>query len=374
METSGERTPSRTRFLGGLFLFLIVPIAVALFLYKADEFDPAPLPDLSSSFSLPVPVRNGRILKVTEKVGEGLLPGPEDFAYDAEARVLYTGCQDGWIKRVALTESASATVENWVNVGGRPLGLAFGADKQLFVADAYKGLLRVTAEAGVEALTDEAEGVKFRLTDGVDVASDGVIYFTDASHKYDLDEHIFDILEGRPHGRLLSFDPSTNRTLVLARDLYFANGVALSPQHDSIIFCESLLKRCRRYHIQGKKKGTVDKFVEHLPGFPDNIRYDGDGRFWIALASGETLSWKLAQKYPILRKLLGIMAKYGRLPHIMGDGGVVGVSMEGEVLALYTDPDLFGVTCGLKIGRHLYYGSLVKSYISRLDLPERAAT
>lgn len=26
-------------------------------------------------------------------------------------------------------------------------------------------------------------------------------------------------------------------------------------------------------------------FVDNLPGFPDNIRYDGEGHYWIALAS-----------------------------------------------------------------------------------------
>lgn len=92
----------------------------------------------------------------------------------------------------------------------------------------------------MQLLTDEAEGVKFGLTDGVDVASDTVIYFTDASYKYNIESDFLDILEGRPHGRLLSFDPSTNRTVVLLRDLYFPNGVAISPDQRSLIFCETV--------------------------------------------------------------------------------------------------------------------------------------
>ena len=99
----------------------------------------------------------------------------------------------------------------------------------------------VKADREVHLLTDEAEGLKFRLTDGVDVASDGMIYFTDASYKYNLHNHILDIFEGRPHGRLMSFDPSTNHTDVLLRDLYFANGLALSPDQQSLIFCETVL-------------------------------------------------------------------------------------------------------------------------------------
>ena len=26
-------------------------------------------------------------------------------------------------------------------------------------------------------------------------------------------------------------------------------------------------------------------FIESLPGYPDNIRYDGDGHYWIAMPS-----------------------------------------------------------------------------------------
>lgn len=105
----------------------------------------------------------------------------------------------------------------------------------------WQGLLEVTVDGLVKTLTDEAEGVKFKLTDGVDVARDGLIYFTDASYKYKLKEHLMDILEGRPYGRVLSFDPSTKETKVLVRDLFFPNGVVVSPDQNSLIFCETVM-------------------------------------------------------------------------------------------------------------------------------------
>lgn len=91
----------------------------------------------------------------------------------------------------------------------------------------------------MELLADEAEGLKFKITDDVVVAEDGMIYFTDASHKYSLHEFEKDILEGRPYGRLISFDPVSKRTKVLLRDLYFPNGIALSPHQDYLVFCET---------------------------------------------------------------------------------------------------------------------------------------
>ncbi|XP_042509243.1 protein STRICTOSIDINE SYNTHASE-LIKE 5-like, partial [Macadamia integrifolia] len=270
----------------------IAPVAVAALLYRLVEFDPAPMPEEALSRSPNVPANRYGVLGSAERIGEGLLPSNEDLAYDADTGLLYTGCSDGWIKRFHVEDSAEKVkVENWAYTGGRPLGLAFGPDKQLTVADADKGLLRLISngEGGatpkVELLTDEAEGLKFRLTDSQDVGRDGVIYFTDASYKYSYADHLYDLLEGRPYGRLLSFDPSTNETKVLVRDLYFANGVTLSPDQEFLIFCETMLQRCNKYHLQGKKKGIVENFIDNLPGMPDNIRYDGDGHYWIALAA-----------------------------------------------------------------------------------------
>ncbi|KAJ8647159.1 hypothetical protein MRB53_000182 [Persea americana] len=350
-------------------LMLVTPLLYFWLLFRPDGFDPAPLPDHHSWFStLSVPARNSHVLRGTERLGDGLVVGPEDLVYDPNGHLLYTGCEDGWIKRVRLSEAvASMSVENWTYTGGRPLGLAVGAENQLIVADAYKGLLRVS-KTGVEVLTDEAGGMKFGLINCVDVAGDGVIYFTDTSYKYRLGEHMVDFLEGRPHGRLMSFDPSTNQTQVLVQGLYFANGVALSPGNDFLVFCETVLRRCRKYHIQGDKKGTVDDFIDNLPGFPDNIHFDGKGLFWIAFPSSRTFPLYMLSRYPVLRKALAIGGRFVKIPNMNWDSGVLGVSLEGKPVALYTDPDLAGVTSGVKVGRHLYYGSLDKDYISRLDM------
>ncbi len=98
------------------------------------------------------------------------------------------------------------------------------------VADGYRGLLRVNPGSGrVEVLTDGADGVPFRFTDDVDVASDGTIYFTDASSKFGPAMHARDdIIEHGGHGRFLKFDPASGATTVLIDGLQFANGVALS--------------------------------------------------------------------------------------------------------------------------------------------------
>ncbi|XP_078442641.1 protein STRICTOSIDINE SYNTHASE-LIKE 6-like [Wolffia australiana] len=355
-----------------LATLVVAPVSVFISIYRSEEFNPASWSADYNEKTITVPnVRNG-ILKISEKIGEGVLRGPEDFAYDAASGFLYTGCEDGWIRRVDLN-AKEQTVEDWAYVGGRPLGLAFGPDNTLFVASAYKGLLSVGKGKEVRLLVSEADGLPFGLIDGVDVASDGTVYFTDASHKYNLSMLRVDGREGRPYGRLMSYNPATSCTEVLLSGLYFANGVAVSPDQDSVVFCETFMRRCKRYHIRGEKKGAVDLFVDGLSGLPDNIRYDGDGRFWIGLPSGMWKGLGLFQ-YSTVRKIAHIASKYEDLTDkFLKDGGVLSISMEGEPLALYKDKALSQTTVGLKIGNHLYYGSLVAGYMSRIPLDEDAA-
>jgi len=63
-------------------------------------------------------------------------------------------------------------------------------------------------ERGNEA-TNEAEGQRFQITNGVDVAKYGTVYFTDSSYKYDPEEFLYDILEGTQYGRFLTFKPTS---------------------------------------------------------------------------------------------------------------------------------------------------------------------
>lgn len=72
------------------------------------------------------------------------------------------------------------------HICGRPLGLRF--DKRtgdLYIADAYFGLMKVGPEGGLAtSLATEAEGVRLGFTNDLDIDDEGNIYFTDSSTKY----------------------------------------------------------------------------------------------------------------------------------------------------------------------------------------------
>lgn len=374
-ELSGPNTTRKASGSWGLRLvfFPLAIVAIAVLVVQLDTYEAVayPMHELGEQMFVAAWKNVGEVSGL-EKIGSGELVGAEDIAYEPKSGMVYTGCQDGWIKRVKLADSV---VENWVHTGGRPIGIAIDESGDVFVTDAYKGLLKVSIDGKLESLTNEVNGIKFGLPNAVVVAKNGMVYFTDATYKYGFREALNDLLEGRPHGRVLSYDPSTKQTEVLVRDLYFANGVELSPDQDFVIFCETFMRRCSRYYLQGEKKGYIDVFANNLPGLPDNILYDGDGHYWIALPWDNSLLWKYTQAYPFLRKIFAFTLKHlHKMPDMMKFGGVIVLDLEGNPIGEYYDDSLKMTTSGVKIGEHLYMGSLTRSYMLRLNLTQNPLT
>lgn len=79
----------------------------------------------------------------------------------------------------------------------------------------------------------------YRVANTVVEASDGSVYFSDSTTKFGVDKFILDLLEAKPHGRLLKYDPITKKTTVLLDGIGCANGVALSSKEDYILICET---------------------------------------------------------------------------------------------------------------------------------------
>ncbi|KAL3591816.1 hypothetical protein D5086_010456 [Populus alba] len=334
-----------------VLLTVLSPVLVATLVFQLDSFEPAhfPIHELTQP-PLKALKKNDHMLQGSELVGFKQLIEPEDIAYDSNSGVIYTTCADGWVKRVTINDSVADTiVESWVSTGGRPLGLALGHDNEVIVADAFKGLLKISEEGKVELLADEAEGVKFKLTNAVDIAEDGTIYFTDASYKYNLLEFFWDLLEGKPYGRAISYDPVAKETKVLAHDLYLANGVTISPDQQYVVFCESF----------------IDLYSMTVVYNTINVAAKIQQEITVAL--------DLALKHPFLRKLMGIYTKYIGEINIWKNSGVFIVDLEGKPMEHYYDPGLALISSGIKIGNHIYCGSFVNPYIVRLDVTKHPA-
>lgn len=194
------------------------------------------------------------------------------------------------------------------------------------------------------------------------MSREGVIYFSDASSKYGLEDDLYDILEGRPNGRLLEYNINTRTVRVLLDGLYFANGVELSPDQIVVYVTETARFRVLRYYLKGEKAGQSDILIDNLPGAPDNIRFNDEGEAWIALPQMRNKITDYVTRTTYVRNLMGKLplsiAK--RLVFNGGYTGGVKVDTEGKVLEfLQGESKAFSfVTTVLEKNGTLYLGTI----------------
>ncbi|MGK7916530.1 MAG: SMP-30/gluconolactonase/LRE family protein [Prochloraceae cyanobacterium] len=307
-------------------------------------------------------------LSAIEQLGKGEDIGAEDVDVDSLGWI-YGSFVDGRILRFTPDGTHS---EEFVNTGGRPLGMEFDSQENLIVADGEKGLLSVSPEGELTLLATEADGSPFRLTDDLDVGVDGKIYFSDASDKFPLKDYIFDLMEHRPNGRLLVYDPKTKETTLLLDDLYFANGVAVSPDLNFVLVVETSSYRVKKYWLKGDKQGTSEVIIDNLPGFPDGISSNGQGIFWMAIASPRNPLIDRFAPSPLIRKMLLRLPKF-MLPAPERYGFVLGIDGNGNVLHNLQDPSPESYSPITSVEENegiLYLGSLTYDAIGRIKAPQ----
>ncbi|KAF2927633.1 hypothetical protein DAI22_06g219200 [Oryza sativa Japonica Group] len=146
------------------------------------------------------------------------------------------------------------------------------------------GLMRVGPKGGeATVLAMKADGVPLRFTNGVDIDQvTGDVYFTDSSMNYQRSQHEQVTATKDSTGRLMKYDPRTNQVTVLQSNITYPNGVAMSADRTHLIVALTGPCKLMRHWIRGPKTGKSEPFVD-LPGYPDNVRPDGKGGYWIAL-------------------------------------------------------------------------------------------
>jgi sugar lactone lactonase YvrE len=309
------------------------------------------------------------LLQQARLIAAGKIRGPEATVVDANGRI-HSGTEDGRIVRITLGPTGQETIDTLANTGGRPLGLQFDRQGTLIVADAIKGLLAVDPQGRISTLATEAEGQPLGFTDDLDIADNGVIYFSDASSQFGYGVDLYDLMEAKPHGRLMAYDPATKKAQVLLDDLFFANGVALSPHEDFVLVNETFRYRITRYWLKGPKPGSWDYFIENLPGFPDNITSNRQGTFWAALFTvrNDLMDWLHA--YPFLKNQLAKLPK-AIWPKPQPYGLVLALNEQGKILQSLHDPTgehLKEITAARQFGEVLYLGTLHDARIGQYRL------
>lgn len=335
-------------FLAGFLLLvaylLLWPVGISPYAWH-----PQQSPELADEFA------ENTYLQAATHQASVLGTGPEDIAIDSNG-ILYGGLSNGIVFKYSLDNKEPQV---FVNTGGRPLGLHFDSAYQLIVADTYKGLLSISPDGEITTLSTSCEGVPFKFTDDLDIATDGMIYFTDASHKFDQHRYREDIIEHGPNGRLLKYNPQTKETTLLMDSLRFANGVAVSKDQSFLLVNETGRYRIHRYWLQGPKKGTSDIFADNLPGIPDGVSTGEDGIFWVALFTLRNPALDKLLPYPFLRKIV-IRLPLFLQPQPAPYGFILGLDEEGAIVHNLQDPlgGFAPITSVQEKNGVLYLGSL----------------
>ena len=290
--------------------------------------------------------------------------GPEDVAIDAEGRI-YVGVEEGRILQYAADGSNPRV---FADTGGRPLGLDLDRDGNLVVADALKGLLSIDPSGAIEVLCTEAGDDPLGYTDDVDVDSQNIAWFSDASSRWKHPDWMNDLLESAPNGRLLKYDINTSECSVVLDQLFFANGVAVSHDESYILVADMNRYRIKRVYVRGPRTGDVDVFIDNLPGFPDGVSAGEGGVYWLAIVAPRNELLDSAGPTPWLRKLLYripavLQPKPARHP------AVLGLDSKGRVVHNLQDADgadFSNSTSVEQAGEWLYVGSHIEPNWGRI--------
>ncbi|OBS59855.1 hypothetical protein A6R68_09023 [Neotoma lepida] len=359
--------------------FLMLAVSLAIPLLGAMMLLESPIDPQILSFKEP-PLMFGVLepntkLRQAERLFENQLSGPESLVNIGDA--MFTGTADGRviklengeIETIARFGSGPCKTRDDEPTCGRPLGIRAGPNGTLFVVDAYKGLFEVNPQKRAVKLLLSSEtpieGKKMSFVNDLTVTRDGrKIYFTDSSSKWQRRDF------------LLLYDTVTKEVKVLLDQLWFPNGVQLSPEEDFVLVAETTMARIRRVYVSGLMKGGADMFVENMPGFPDNIRPSSSGGYWVAAATirpnpGFSMLDFLSEKPFIKRMIFKLFSQETLMKFVPRYSLVLELSDSGAFRRSLHDPDGLVVTYVSEAHEHdghLYLGSFRSPFICRLSL------
>ncbi|OQY12983.1 MAG: hypothetical protein B6I30_03675, partial [Desulfobacteraceae bacterium 4572_187] len=281
------------------------------------------------------------LLRATEWIPLDGWYGPEDIAVDHQGN-LYAGVHvgkmdfsDGRIIKI----DTKGDISEFANTGSWVVGLQFDEDQNLIACDPSRGLISVNRNGEITILASEDKnGNRFLLPNDVDIASNGIIYFSNTSSKVPFGRIgvLKIVLEMRPEGGLYSYNPETKEVKTVIEGSFFANGVAVSQNDDFVLLVELTKYRILRHWLKGANKGQTDVFIDNLPGLPNGISRRKDGSFWLGFTTRrDDLLDKIHPK-PFLKKLIYALPLWMQSePEAFGM--IMHLSEKGEILKTYYD-------------------------------------
>ncbi len=348
---------------------LIISIIIQACSLKPNAWTPPVKPKPEGS------IAENKLLETTEWIDLDGWYGPEDIAVDSEgnlycsAHISPTDFTDGRILKI----DSDGNVTIFCNTNSWVTGLHFDENQNLIACDQKRGLISVDKSGKITVLTDKDEkGNSFLIPNDVDIASDGMIYFSNTSSKVSFSQKNARkiLMEVKPDGGLYSYNPINGKVTTLIDSSFFGNGVAVSKHNDFVLMVDLTKYRVLRYWLKGVKKGVTEIFLENLPGLPNGISRREDGSFWLGFTTrrDDTLD-KIQPKKGLKKFIYGV--PLWLQPKQEPFGMIMHISNNGDILKTYYD------TTGEKVSEassieeyngYLYLGGDLTDHIGKYKL------
>ncbi|KAJ9526485.1 hypothetical protein QJQ45_009965 [Haematococcus lacustris] len=196
----------------------------------------------------------------------------------------------------------------------------------------------------------------------------GVVYFSDSQMIPVTPNY------GQATGRVMAYFPNNGSIHVLAKGMWFSNGVALSADESFLLVAETNMFRLLKLWLKGPKAGMLELAVDRLPGFPDGVTRSHDGGFWVALPSPRNQLFQMLQ-YRSIRTLMAYLPASMRPPLPMW-GAVIKVDADGKITRFLADMSGRHVAFIAAVDEQvledgsirLWLGNVAKHYIAYIDI------
>ncbi|MBK04184.1 MAG: gluconolactonase [Deltaproteobacteria bacterium] len=316
--------------------------------------------------------RNFRLVKA-DMLGDETVVEPEDNLVDVAGN-MYVSCLDGYIRRI--DKQGKTTV--FAKTGGRPLGMRW-YQKQIIVAVAGKGLLSVSPKGKVSTLVKSFDKKPLLYADDLDITNSGDVYFSDASKHFGIHQTRYDLISRVPSGRLFRYSMKDKKLSLVLDNMYFANGVTLTPKQDAVLVTETGAYRIRKVWISGPKKGTHEIIAKNLPGYPDNIRRRPAGGYWLAIVAPRLPEMDVAAHPRAWLKTLMFLFPSSWLPKAKQVGMALRLDENGKIVESLHDAEgrtLFNISSVRERDGYLYFGHIYHkaTKVGKLALPKQSPT
>ena len=218
--------------------------------------------------------------------------------------LLFLDVHDRSIKSADLKGNVR-TIRNLPYVPG---GLGALANGELLVGDAWHRKIYRWGMSGSKMIADLSDVAGYCLSDGI-VDGRGGMYVGDAGFDF------LDPLMDRVPNGVIVYVKADGNSSVVAADLFFPNGMIITPDNGTLIVAETLAHRLIAFEIENDgslhSRRVWAQFEDDVK--PDGICLDYEGAIWVAGAGqcalrvreGGEVDQQITTKRPVFATMLG---------------------------------------------------------------------